>query len=195
MEPAESRTGFVIGACALYGLILVSAEGAAAWWPDQAGYSWSGNQSPALVLGLGLGVGFVVSAASVCFAVRTSAGRRLTLLMGEVLRGLRWWGVLALSLSAGLAEEALFRGTLWSLMGSCWDQWAALVGTSVLFGAAHGLFRGRFATWSVFALITGFLLGGLRMVSGGLLAPALAHAFINVVNIPVVIRLSGRGRP
>ena len=50
-------------------------------------------------------------------------------------------------------------------------------------------------TWSVFALVTGVMLSCLRMVSGGVLAPAVAHAVIDAVNIPLVIRLYREGRP
>ncbi|MBL6974216.1 MAG: CPBP family intramembrane metalloprotease [Deltaproteobacteria bacterium] len=195
MDSSRSRIGFILAAAGFYGLILAASEASSRLWPHTVGYGWIGPTPWPHHLAWGLLAGLPVAVLSLVFAARTRAGKRLIGLLGEVLDGIPVWGALLLSLTAGLAEEAVFRGTLWTLIGSAWGDTAALAGTSLLFGAAHGLFRGRFLTWSVFALVTGVMLGCLRMVSGGVLAPAVAHAVIDAVNIPLVIRLYREGRP
>jgi len=85
-----------------------------------------------------------------------------------------------LAISAGVAEEAVFRGALWRLVDGIGGTVAALAVTSVLFGAAHGLFTRRFAAWSAFALASGLVLGLLRLWTGGLLAPVVGFARIHV---------------
>ncbi|NOZ00410.1 MAG: CPBP family intramembrane metalloprotease [Deltaproteobacteria bacterium] len=205
MNGEPSRTLFVLVACAFYMMILALSLGAAMLWPEAAGYQWVGSSSWsstswasslwASSLYWGLGSGVFIAAGSALFATRSHAGRRLARMLGDALAGTPWWGVLSLAISAGLAEEALFRGTLWGLTRAVGGEWAALTATSLVFGAAHGFFRGRFLAWSVFALIAGFMLGGLRMVSGGMLAPVVAHVIVDAINIPVVMRLTRGERP
>lgn len=105
-----------------------------------------------------------------------------------------------ISVLAGVGEELLFRGLLqgglaqwWTpLLGSQAALATALVVTSVLFGLAHCVTREYF----VFASVLGLLLGLLVVVSGGLLAPIVAHAGYDFVALLVVTRgRSGRQRP
>lgn len=97
--------------------------------------------------------------------------RSLALAIGPLTRPQIAW----LALLSGCAEELLFRGALQPHLG--------LVATSLVFGLAHFVPRRELAPWAVFSVAAGLLLGGLFDWTGNLLAPIVAHAGINVVNL------------
>lgn len=93
-----------------------------------------------------------------------------------------------ISLLAGLGEELLFR---WSLQGGLTEwlefpggAWVAAVLAAFLFGFCH------FVTWQYAVLTTliGVYLGGVMIVSGTYLAPALAHAAYDFIALLVITR-------
>jgi len=87
------------------------------------------------------------------------------------------WHILAISTVAGVAEEFLFRGVLQPLVG--------LPLASVVFGAVHVGGRG-FIGYGVWAACIGALFGGLMMITGGLLAPIVAHAVYDALALAYV---------
>jgi hypothetical protein len=58
-----------------------------------------------------------------------------------------------------------------------------LVPASLIFGLAHFVPRRELAPWCLFAIAAGLLLGGLYEWTGNLVAPVVAHAGINAVNL------------
>lgn len=92
-----------------------------------------------------------------------------------------------------LVEELLFRGLLWVLLDRAGGAPAALVGTSIAFSCSHvvvaagqarreGRPVGRWVAVTLLAtLVAGLLLGGVRILSDGLWAPAGVHAAVNAV--------------
>jgi membrane protease YdiL (CAAX protease family) len=110
-------------------------------------------------------------------------------LMESLLRPLFGnWSVLqlfAISLVAGISEEAFFRG---AIQGSLADRvgWGlALVLASVVFGAAHLI------TW-IYAIIAAFIgayLGLLWIWTGNLLAPMITHAVYDFAALVYFLRL------
>lgn len=169
----------------LYALVAAVVLVPALLWPEVAGIPWPDD--PAQDAGLG-------AACGVCLAIlawpllRVGPGRRLAADLAATLHGLPAWGGPVLSLSAGIAEEILFRGALFTLGARLAGDLPALAATSLLFGAAHGLFSRRLAAWGVFAAATGLALGGLRLATGAVLAPVVAHVVVDLINIPVVTR-------
>lgn len=97
--------------------------------------------------------------------------RSLAQLLGPL--SLRQCG--ALALASGVAEEALFRGALQPLLG--------YVGASLLFGLAHWVPRRELLPWVAFTFAAGFGLGWLYEATGNLVAPVVAHAGVNAVNL------------
>lgn len=96
---------------------------------------------------------------------------------------------LCFSVLNAVAEEAAWRGLLWSSLERL--PIPLLVGIQALaFGLAHieGVPRG----WPGVALATGYglLLGGLRMRSGGLLAPIAAHIVADIVIYVMIGRIA-----
>ncbi len=76
-----------------------------------------------------------------------------------------------ISIFSGVGEEAFFRGAL--------QQEFGLVVASLLFGVAHIGPDRRYLVWTAWAVLAGFVFGFLYDVSGGLLAPILAHTAHN----------------
>lgn len=79
------------------------------------------------------------------------------------------------SFGNAVMEELIFRGILHDSLASQWGEWFALVCTSCLFGLGHlhGFPPG--AVGAMLAAIFGGLLGSLRIYTGGLALPVLAH--------------------
>jgi membrane protease YdiL (CAAX protease family) len=77
-----------------------------------------------------------------------------------------------------VAEEVALRGALFNAVRSGWGDGAALVVTTALFAAMHVPLYGIGSL--PLDLAAGFLLGGLRIVSGGVLAPAVAHVIADL---------------
>jgi len=136
---------------------------------QQAGVDWIAD------LGLGLLAAALVIAGSALLTERTERGRALAAELASLLGPLGLRHCLALAALSGVAEEALFRGALQPLVG--------LVPASLIFGLVHFVPRRELAPWCLFAFAAGLLLGGLFEWSGNLVAPVVAHAGINAVNL------------
>jgi membrane protease YdiL (CAAX protease family) len=78
----------------------------------------------------------------------------------------------------GTAEELILRGVLFDALDRSAGLLAAVVVTSILFALMHVPLYG----WHVVPLDlgVGFWLGGLRLVSGGVAAPAIAHVLADL---------------
>jgi uncharacterized protein len=94
-------------------------------------------------------------------------------------------GIVVIGIAAGLGEEWLFRGVLQPLLG-----WPA---ASVLFGLAHMGGRSMFA-FAVWATAMGAALGGVAIVSGGLIAPIVAHGLYDMLALAYVRRSANEQR-
>jgi len=81
-----------------------------------------------------------------------------------------WTPVVAV---VAVAEEIAIRGALFDALRSWCGDGGALVATTLLFAGLHVPLYGVGSL--PLDLAAGMLLGGLRIVSGGVLAPALAH--------------------
>ncbi len=145
---------------------------------QQVGIDWIAS------LGAGLAVAALVVAVSALLVDRTDWGRTLAGELAPLLGPLSTRHCLVLAALSGLAEEALFRGAL--------QPWVGLVPASLIFGLAHFVPRRELAPWCLFAIAAGLLLGGLYEWTGNLVAPVVAHAGINAVNLRL---LAARGAP
>jgi membrane protease YdiL (CAAX protease family) len=76
---------------------------------------------------------------------------------------------------SGVGEETFFRGAL--------QQEFGLVVASLLFGLVHIGPDRRYLVWTAWAVLAGFLFGWLYEVTGGLLAPILAHSAHNAATL------------
>lgn len=101
------------------------------------------------------------------------------------LRPLRLWQLAALSLVAGIGEEALFRGLLQTKLAAHLDKPIGLMLASIAFGLAHALTPG----YALLATGMGLWLGGLCLWTGGLMAPAVCHAVYDFGVLLYLLRL------
>ncbi len=88
---------------------------------------------------------------------------------------LAWFAVTSL---VATVEEVAFRGALFDTLQAGWGPGAALILTSGLFGVAHASLYGPASVPADVA--AGLLFGGLRLASGGLVAPAVAHVLADL---------------
>jgi uncharacterized protein len=88
-------------------------------------------------------------------------------------------GAVAIGLAAGVGEEWLFRGVLQPLLG--------VVLSSVVFGLAHvgGV---RMLPFGVWATAMGFIMGTLASLTGGLIAPMVAHGVYDMLALEYIRR-------
>ncbi|HEU4431246.1 MAG TPA: CPBP family intramembrane glutamic endopeptidase [Myxococcota bacterium] len=164
-------------ATAFYALVLAAALG---WrWLADGELPVRAN-GPALWpvwarVGSGLGLGLALVAASRAWTAHSASARKLSDELAGLVRGLSTARVLLLAAVSGVAEEAFFRGALQPRVG-----WLA---ASVLFGLAHFHPRRELRVWAPAAAIAGLGFGALFEASGDLVAPALAHAVVNALNL------------
>ncbi len=79
------------------------------------------------------------------------------------------------ALFSGVGEEVFFRGAV--------QQEFGLVAASLLFGLAHVGPDRRYLLWTAWAVAAGFVFGSLFEITGGLLAPILAHTAHNAASL------------
>lgn len=103
----------------------------------------------------------------------------------RLLEGASRGTLVLISVLSGVGEEVFFRGVV--------QQEFGLVVASILFGVVHVGPDRRYLVWTVWALLAGFLFGVLYDVTGGLLAPILAHAGHNAATL-LIWKRSRKGR-
>lgn len=145
------------------------------------GVWWSGD------VALGVATALAVVAGSHAITEHTRWGEALGRALGELLGPLSLGRCLWLAAVSGFAEEVFFRGALQPRVG-----WAA---ASLLFGLAHFVPRRDLWPWTLFAVVAGGLLGGLYEATGNLVAPVVAHAGVNAVNLRLLARRYGSPHP
>ena len=84
-------------------------------------------------------------------------------------------GLVLVAIFSGLGEETFFRGALQPEFG--------LVVASLVFGLVHVGPDRRYLVWTALAVLAGFMFGALYEITGGLLAPILAHCAHNAVTL------------
>ena len=84
-------------------------------------------------------------------------------------------GLVLVAIFSGLGEETFFRGALQPEFG--------LVVASLVFGLVHVGPDRRYLVWTAWAVLAGFMFGALYEITGGLLAPILAHCAHNAVTL------------
>jgi membrane protease YdiL (CAAX protease family) len=159
-DPVSSTPATLLFACAL--LIVAAAAGGVRLRPPSTVH---------LAVGVVGGVALVAA---------SRLGRPFPLMLhpppGPEL--VAWSALLAL---VATAEEALLRGALFVAAERRWGTLAALLLSTAAFGLMHVPFYG----WAALPLdlAAGLWLGGLRVLTGGVTAPAAAHTVADLAAV------------
>ncbi len=161
---------------------------------------WIGLREGAIPLGLfvakttwhvdlAVGVGSGALLIGVWDLMRRLSGRarELERQMSRLLGPLEPAEAVALALLSGFSEELFFRG---AMQGS----WGWLV-TTVLFALIHTGPGPIYRMWTLFAAVAGLVLAGLMLWRGSLLAPVVAHALVNGINLARLDTSDARPEP
>jgi len=135
-----------------------------------------------LDLGLGLAAGGLLLAVWQLGLRLLPSADALERKLAEMLAGVELTEVVALALLSGFAEELFFRGAVQGAWG--WPL------ATLLFALLHVGPGAAFRVWPIFAALAGLLFAGLMLWRGNLLAPVLAHALVNAVNLGRLARRS-----
>jgi len=92
----------------------------------------------------------------------------------EALGGVIMAGVVFTIVNATL-EELVFRGILFDALQSQWSVWVTLTATALLFGLGHLRGYPSGLLGACLAALFGFAMGVLRLWTGGLALPIVAH--------------------
>jgi membrane protease YdiL (CAAX protease family) len=164
---------FVLFAAFFYGLLTASAV----LWASLRGFDLRlAGDSLALSLALGAVTAVVtVSLGLLAYrllpALRQIAGE----LAPHLVDGTDGGSLVLVSIFSGVGEETFFRGAV--------QQEFGIVVASLLFGLMHVGPDRRYLLWTLWAVLAGFLFGGLYDLTGGLLAPILAHTAHNAATL------------
>jgi uncharacterized protein len=180
-------------AAALFALLMLAAAGLAGWRPGRSRLTAGPGGGPRMTAGPGGGPRMTAGpgggprmAAGLAWGVLGAAGlvagpAVLSLVssrpaVGFPAAGFPLWAVVVSGVA--VAEEVLLRGALFAAVEEYAGTRAALVVTAVVFALVHVPLYGLTAL--PLDLAAGLWLGGLRIASGGVLAPASAHVIADL---------------
>jgi membrane protease YdiL (CAAX protease family) len=90
--------------------------------------------------------------------------------------------VVAIAVGPAVCEELLFRGALLPSLARVLGATAGVVAGALLFGAIHLDFASGPSAYRVpFAIVIGAALGVLRLLTGSVVPPIVAHAVVNTI--------------
>lgn len=167
-----------------YALMAGVAVGLGAWWGRALPVR---HPAPSWALGwwsspVSIGLGLLVAGATIVFTrwalARTNWARALRRELRALVSGASARQLVVLGVCSGVAEELFFRGALQPIAG--------LTLTSIAFGLLHIGPRREFLPWTAWAVLMGFVLGGIYEATGALEGPILAHVLINTINLRVI---------
>ncbi len=108
-----------------------------------------------------------------------------------LLAGCSWSDMALISLSAGVAEEMLFRGVLQYSLSAWLGMGWGLVIASVLFGLLHAISL----PYIVITTVVGLYLGGTFLLTKNLLTVMVTHSLYDFALMSYLLRYYYRGGP
>lgn len=120
-------------------------------------------------------IGFLVFALSNTVTQKFRWAQKLEDLMAEILTPMSLPTILAIAFVSAVGEEIFFRGAVQNQFG--------YIAASLLFGLVHFPVQKTLIPWTIAATAMGFVLGGLYLYAGNLLAPMTLHFVINGLNL------------
>ena len=143
---------------------------------------WSeGLVGPAIARSLAIDVGLGLASAAVLVllwevAERTAPGAaEVGQQLRSMLSALTPSEAVSLAVLSGVSEELFFRGAV----QSSWGGVGGLIGATALFAVLHGGPGKQFRWWTLFAAVSGGLMGSWVLVRGTLTAALVTHVAVN----------------
>jgi membrane protease YdiL (CAAX protease family) len=155
--------GLLVGT--VFGGLLLAAALAAGWGP----ITFRGPTSAGISIGAGVAVGLVLVALALLI------GRDQLPVLRPAVPFLPWLAVTGL---VATAEEVALRGALFDATERIGGPATAIVMTTIAFAIIHVPFYGPHVL--LLDLGVGLALGGVRLLTGGVTAPAVAHLVADV---------------
>ncbi len=124
---------------------------------------------------IGFGSGLLVAGITSLATRYIKAFRDLSQSFYEFIGPLTRQEIFFLAVFSAIGEEFFFRGFLQGKVG--------LIAASLIFGLIHIGPDRRFILWTIFAIVLGFLLGGLYAWRGNLLTPVIVHFVVNLLSL------------
>ena len=126
-------------------------------------------------IGIGIVVGLMIVLISWVMTKKSAAFQRLLRDFQTLLGPLSMTEIFFIAAFSSVAEEFFFRGLLQDKLG--------IVLASLFFGALHTGPGKKYIPWTVFAVVMGFVLGGLYQWRENLILPVVVHFVVNFVNL------------
>lgn len=120
-------------------------------------------------------IAFILYISSHGLTQKTQWGEKLEEFFASLLTPASLPIIFVLAASSSIGEELLFRGAVQNQFG--------FIAASILFGLVHWPFNKLMIPWTIIAMAVGFVLGGLYIYAGNILAPIMLHFMVNFLNI------------
>ena len=134
-----------------------------------------GALAQAHILGLGLMGAAVLLIANYLFEVQFASYKIFRQVLMQMIGSATIPVALYLAFISALGEELLFRAALQPVLG--------LAGTALLFGLLHLGPQGSISIWTLWAIISGFMMGWIFDSTGNLWPALICHFLVNAVSM------------
>ena len=118
---------------------------------------------------------FFLFVASALLTTHAPWAQKLEEFFAQIVTPLTFPVIFILALCSSVGEELFFRGAFQNQFG--------LIPASIIFGCVHIPWNKLMIPWTIMAIVAGFLLGGLYIYAGNILAPLVLHFTINLLNL------------
>lgn len=180
----------IYGALATVAMVGCALTGRSAWHLER---TLGGSRLVSIPVSLALGtvVGLVAVAITQWISRSFRWGRALEGELKHGLTGLEANAIPWLAFASALGEELLFRGAVQAGLVAHGGVAQGLLLTTALFGALHVPWNRKLVPWTLMAVSMGLVFGLLFLCTGEILAPLVAHALVNFVNLRYLLRRDG----
>jgi membrane protease YdiL (CAAX protease family) len=149
---------------------------------------WRPGMNPVLCLAIGVAVGAATVLLSLLLERRFYWARSLSEEFRSILGDLTRTEVFVIAVASGFGEEVLFRGFLQQALSDLVfsGNYANVAGVFVgglVFGLMHIGPSRTFLPWTAMAVIMGWILGGMYLVTGNVIAVIATHFVVNFCNL------------
>jgi membrane protease YdiL (CAAX protease family) len=153
------------------------------WGGEFAVWMRTLGEHPVRDTAVGVAVGLGIVGASQALTPLTGVGRQMAAALARIVGRRPWTSCILIAVCSAIGEELLFRAVLQERLG--------IAAATLLFAASHLPAERALWPWPLVALPMGLVFAGLYEWSDAALAPIVAHAVINLLNLRFIGRYLG----